>query len=77
MYLVLKVACERKDVLLQGPEIEEGEIAFPVQAVQMERQQRERYEEADSRRALQRNRQIVNLRAAGNKACPQEHDERL
>ena len=77
MYLVLKGACERRNFPLQGPEMEEEQRAFPVQAVQMERQQGARHGEADLRCAIQTYREIVNLRAAGNRARPQEHDERL
>ena len=77
MYLVLKAACERRDFPLQGPEMEEDQRAFPVQAVQMEEEERARHGAADQRCAIQRQRQIFNLRAAGNRARPQEHDERV
>ena len=63
IYLAVKAVCERR--------------AFPVQALELEGQQRARNGAANPRRAAQRNRQSINLRAAGNKARPQEHDERL
>ena len=77
IYLVLKAACERRNFPLQGPEMEEDQRVFPVQAAQMEEEQNARHGAADQRCAVQRHsRQIINLRAAGNRARPQEHDER-
>ena len=75
IYMVLKEACERRDFPLEGPEMVEEQRAFPVQALEMEAGQRAGHVETDQRRALQRNRETINLRAARNKALPQEHDE--
>ena len=61
IYLAVKVVCERR--------------AFQVQA--LEGQQRARHGVATPRRAAQRNRRSINLRAAGNRTRSQEHDERL
>ena len=72
IYLTVKEACKRIAIQVQGPEMEGEQRAFPVQAVGMERQQR-----GGDGVAVGRNRQIVNLRAAGNRARPQENDERL
>ena len=63
MYLVLTKAayCKRR-----------------VQALEMEAGQRARHTQADPRRAVRRpDRESINLRAAGNRARAQEHDERL
>ena len=77
MYLAVKAACEQRVFQVQGPEMEGEQRAFLVQAVQMERQQRARHGAANPRREVQRNREMVNVRAATNRARPQEHDERL
>ena len=81
IYLAVKAACVQRAFQIQGPEIEEEQRTFPVQALdcpEMEEEQRARHEEAEPpRRAVQRNRDNINCRADRNKARPQEHDEQL
>ena len=66
LYLVIKIYLALK-------------TAFPIQAPVIG-EQRAGHGAANPRRAVQksqRNRETVNLCAAGNRARPQEHDERL
>ena len=67
---------ERRAFPVQAHQMEEGQRAFLVQAVQMKKEQRARHGEAHLSHAVQRSRKTINLRAAGNRARPQEHDER-
>ena len=70
IYIAVKAACKRIAFPVQGPEMEGEQRAFPVQALGMEQEQR-----AGDGVAVGRNRQIVNPRAAGNRARPLERDE--
>ena len=72
IYLAMKVACERRAFHVLGPEMGQEQRAFPVQVLGMEEEQR-----AGDGVAVGRNREIINHRAAGNRARPQENDERL
>ena len=72
IYLAVKVACERRAFPVQGPEMGQEQRAFPVQALGMEEEQR-----AGDGVAVGRNWEIINHRAAGNRARPQENDERF
>ena len=73
IYLAVKVArCGRRAFQVLGPEMEGEQRAFPVQALGMEEEQR-----AGDGVAVGRHWEIINHRAAGNKARPQENDERF
>ena len=72
IYLAVKVACERRVFQVLGPEMGHEQRAFPVQVLGIEEEQR-----AGDGEAVGRNREIINHRAAGNRARPQENDERL
>ena len=65
MYFVIKIYLAVKVVCERR--------AFQVQALELEGQQTARHGVANPRPAAQ----SINLRAAGNRARPQEHDERL
>ena len=72
IYLAVTIACERRAFQVLGPEMRQEQRAFPVQALGMEEEQR-----AGDGVAVGRNWEIINHRAAGNRARPQENDERF